>query len=70
MAVAALNIRRLGLLLAPLLDILAFCALVGAGVSLRASNTYAFALGYALSLLLRWPALRASQDQPAAWRIA
>jgi dolichol-phosphate mannosyltransferase len=69
-AVAALNIRRLGLLLAPLLDILAFCALVGAGVSLRASNTYAFALGYALSLLLRWPALRASQDQPAAWRIA
>jgi dolichol-phosphate mannosyltransferase len=68
-AVAALTIRRLGILLAPLLDILAFCALMGAGVSLRASNAYAFAIGYALSLLLRWPALRESQDQAAAWRI-
>ena len=69
MAVAALTIRRLGILLAPLLDILAFCAFVSAGLSLRASNAYAFAIGYALSLLLRWPALRASQDRAAAWRI-
>ena len=69
MAVAALNIRRLGILLAPLLDLLAFCAFVGLGASLRASNAYAFAIGYALSLVLRWPALRASQDQAAAWRI-
>jgi dolichol-phosphate mannosyltransferase len=68
-AVAAATIRRLGILLAPLLDILAFCVFVGAGLSLRASNAYAFAIGYALSLLLRWPALRASQDQAAAWRI-
>jgi dolichol-phosphate mannosyltransferase len=68
-AVAALNTRRLGILLAPLLDILAFCVFVGSGASLRASNAYAFAIGYALGLLLRWPALRASQDQPAAWRI-
>jgi dolichol-phosphate mannosyltransferase len=68
-AVAALTIRRLGILLAPLLDILAFCAFVGLGASLRAGNAYAFAIGYALSLLLRWPALRASQDQAAAWRI-
>jgi dolichol-phosphate mannosyltransferase len=68
-AVAALNIRRLGILLAPLLDILAFCAFVGLGASLRASNAYAFAIGYALSLMLRWPALRAAQDPGAAWRI-
>jgi dolichol-phosphate mannosyltransferase len=68
-AVAALNIRRLGILLAPLLDILAFCVFVGAGLSLRASNACAFAVGYALSLLLRWPSLRVPQDPAAAWRI-
>jgi dolichol-phosphate mannosyltransferase len=65
-AVAALNTRRLGILLAPVLDILAFCAFLGAGLSLRASNTYAFALGYALTLLLRWPALRAAQEPASA----
>jgi dolichol-phosphate mannosyltransferase len=68
-AVAAHNIRRLGIVLAPLLDILAFCACLGAGLSLRASNTYAFALGYGLSLLLRWPVLRAAEGPAAAWRI-
>jgi dolichol-phosphate mannosyltransferase len=68
-AVAGLDIRRLGILLAPLLDILAFCAFVGAGLSLRASNAYAFALGYALSMLLRWPSLRASQDPAVPSRI-
>jgi dolichol-phosphate mannosyltransferase len=68
-AVAALNIRRLGILLAPLLDLLAFCAFVGLGASLRASNAYAFVIGYALTLLLRWPALRAAQDPASAWRI-
>jgi dolichol-phosphate mannosyltransferase len=68
-AVAALNTRRLGILLAPVLDILAFCAFLGAGLSLRASNTYAFALGYALTLLLRWPALRGAQDPASAWGI-
>ena len=67
MAVAALNIRRLGILLAPLLDILAFCAFVGSGASLRAGNAYAFAIGYALSLMLRWPELRAAEA--AVWRI-
>ena len=61
MAVAAANTRRIGILFAPLLDILAFCAFVGAGQTLRASNVYAFAIGYALSLLLRWPAMRALQ---------
>ena len=69
MAVTALQIRRLGILLAPLLDILAFCAFAAAGMSLRAGNAYAFAIGYALSLLLRWPALRAAQEGSSAWRI-
>ena len=59
MAIAAANTRRIGILLAPLIDILAFCAFIGAGQTLRASNTYAFAIAYALSLLLRWPAMRA-----------
>jgi dolichol-phosphate mannosyltransferase len=68
-AVAALNIRRLGILLAPLLDLLAFCAFVGSGASLRAGNAYAFAIGYVVTLLLRWPALRAAQDPDSAWRI-
>jgi dolichol-phosphate mannosyltransferase len=58
-AVAGLDTRRLGIVLAPLLDIAAFCAFMAAGLSLRAANTYAFAIGYALSLILRWPALRA-----------
>ncbi len=70
MAIAALRIRRLGILLAPLLDILAFFARsLAAGQSLRGGNAYAFAIGYALSVLLRWPALRAAQDAPAAWRV-
>ena len=62
--------RRLGILLAPLLDILAFCGLVSGGLSLRASNAYAFALGYVLTLLLRWPALRAAEVPAAAWQTA
>jgi len=45
-AVTALNTRRLGILLAPLIDILAFCVFMSAGLSLRAGNTYAFAIGY------------------------
>ena len=61
MAVTALQIRRLGILLAPLLDILVFCTLVAAGLSLRDANAYAFAIGYALNLLLRWPALRKAE---------
>ena len=72
MAVAAIN-TRIGALLAPLIDILAFCAFVGLGESLRASNAYAFAIGYALSLSLRW---RVPRGQPTAadpgffWHIA
>ncbi len=71
MAVAP-NIRRLAAVLAPALDILAFCAFLNAGMTPRAGNAYAFALGYALSLWLRRPALRAAQDGawPGALRIA
>jgi dolichol-phosphate mannosyltransferase len=68
-AVAAVQIRRFAILLAPCFDILAFCAFLAAGLSLRASNTFAFAIGYGLSLMLRWPALRAAQPTPTAGRI-
>jgi dolichol-phosphate mannosyltransferase len=69
-AVAALNTRRLGILLAPLIDILAFCVFVSAGLSLRAGNTYAFAIGYALSLLLRWPTMRTAEDGRSIWELS
>jgi len=67
-AVAALNLRRLGILLAPLVDILAFCGFVAAGLSLRAGNTYAFAIGYALTLLLREPPPAGGEPRPG-WRL-
>jgi dolichol-phosphate mannosyltransferase len=67
-AVAALNVRRLGILAAPLIDILAFCGFVGAGLSLRAGNTYAFAIGYALTLLLSWPD-RAAEAPRQPWKL-
>jgi dolichol-phosphate mannosyltransferase len=58
--------RRSAVLLAPLVDVLAFCALIGAGLSLRASNSFAFAADIVIAWLLRWqamsPAERPSQD--------
>ena len=58
--------RRTAVLLAPLVDVLAFCALIGAGLSLRASNSFAFAADIIIAWLLRWramsPAERPSQD--------
>ena len=69
MAVAALDTRRLGILLAPLIDILAFCIFVGSGASLRAGNAYAFAVGYALTWLMRRPALRAAHDQASVSQV-
>jgi dolichol-phosphate mannosyltransferase len=58
--------RRSVVLLAPLVDVLAFCALIGAGLSLRASNSFAFAADIVIAWLLRWramsPAERRSQD--------
>ena len=61
MAVAAINTRRIGILLAPLIDVMAFWVFVGSGESLRAGNAYAFAIGYVLSLSLRWNVLRAER---------
>jgi len=66
-AVTALNIRRLVILLAPLIDVAAFCGFVAAGLSLRAGNAYAFAIGYALTLLLRDPA-RAAEGPRSSWQ--
>lgn len=63
------RIRALGVGVAPLIDIAAFCLLLAAGQSLRAGNSYAFAIGYALSLLLRRRAGNAS-EQAAGWREA
>ena len=40
--------------MAPLIDIAAFCAFMSAGLSLRAGNTYAFVIGFALTWLLNW----------------
>ena len=73
MVVAAIDTRRIGVLLAPLIDILAFCTFVGLGSSLRAGNAYAFAIGYAISLWSRRTALRAERnaaDAQILWRAA
>jgi dolichol-phosphate mannosyltransferase len=72
-AVAAIKTRRSAVLLAPLVDILAFCAFVGAGQTLRASNAYAFAIGYAVSLWLRRQALEEAYPGAGSrllWRCA
>jgi dolichol-phosphate mannosyltransferase len=68
-ALATENARRAAILLAPLIDILAFCAFVSAGLALRASNAYAFAIGYVLSLLLRWGELRAHEQSSSRTRL-
>jgi dolichol-phosphate mannosyltransferase len=61
--------RRTAILLAPLVDVLAFCALIGAGLSLRASNTFAFAAGLAITWMLRWWAKSAAERQSQAWHL-
>jgi dolichol-phosphate mannosyltransferase len=43
--------RRIATVLTLLIDVLVFCALIGAGQSLRASNLYALAVGLALQWL-------------------
>jgi dolichol-phosphate mannosyltransferase len=69
-ALAAADTRRIGILLAPLIDVSAFCAFLSAGESLRASNAYAFAIGYVLSLIVRrreFLALEPAASQPRLW---
>jgi dolichol-phosphate mannosyltransferase len=46
--------RRIAALFPILIDVLAFCALIGAGLSLRAANAYALAIGVVCSALWRW----------------
>ena len=46
--------RRIAALLPALIDVLTFCVLLGAGVSLRAANAYALAIGVLCGALLRW----------------
>jgi dolichol-phosphate mannosyltransferase len=53
--------RRAAVLIAPLIDVLAFCAMIGAGLSLRASNSFAFAADIVIAWVLRWRAMSAAQ---------
>jgi len=55
--------RRFAILLAPLIDIAAFCALMAAGVSLRAGNALACAAGIVVTWVLRWQAMNAAERQ-------
>jgi dolichol-phosphate mannosyltransferase len=68
-ALAAAHTRRIGILLAPLIDVAAFCGFLSAGESLRAGNSYAFAIGYLLSVLLRWRELSDLTQPPSRPRV-
>ena len=61
--------RRFAILLAPLIDVVAFCALMAAGVSLRAGNGLACAAGIAVMWVLRWQAMSAAERQSQNWRV-
>jgi dolichol-phosphate mannosyltransferase len=61
--------RRLAILLAPLIDVIAFCALVGAGVSLRASNALALTAGIVVTWAQRWWAMGSAERQAQDWRL-
>jgi dolichol-phosphate mannosyltransferase len=61
--------RRIAILLAPLIDVIAFCALTGAGVSLRASNGLAFAAGIVVTWVLRWRAMGSAERRSQDWRL-
>jgi dolichol-phosphate mannosyltransferase len=61
--------RRFAILLAPLIDIVAFCALMGAGVSLRASNALACAAGIVVTWVLRWQAMSVAERQSQDWQV-
>src|SRR5271155_1043262 len=68
-ALAGAHARRIGILLAPLIDVLAFSGFMTSGESLRASNSYAFAIGYLLSVLLRWRELSTFAQPPSQPRL-
>ena len=61
--------RRFVILLAPLIDIVAFCALMAAGVSLRAGNGLACAAGIVVTSVVRWQAMSVAGRQSQDWRL-
>jgi dolichol-phosphate mannosyltransferase len=61
--------RRFAILLAPLIDIAAFCALMAAGVSLRAGNALACAAGIVVTWVLRWQAMNVAERQSQDWQL-
>jgi dolichol-phosphate mannosyltransferase len=62
-------LRRLAILLAPLIDVIAFCALVGAGASLRASNALALTAGIVVTWAQRWWAMGSAERRAQDWRL-
>ena len=61
--------RRFAILLAPLIDIAAFCVLMAAGVSLRAGNALACAAGIVVTWVLRWQAMNVAERQSQDWQL-
>jgi dolichol-phosphate mannosyltransferase len=61
--------RRFVILLAPLIDIGAFCALMAAGVSLRAGNGLACAAGIVAMSVVRWQSTSIAERQSQDWRL-
>lgn len=61
--------RRFAILLAPLIDLVAFCALMTAGVSLRAGNGLACAAGIIVIFLVRWQSMSVAERQSQDWRL-
>jgi dolichol-phosphate mannosyltransferase len=61
--------RRTANLLAPLVDVLAFYALIGAGVSLRESNVFAFAAHLGVAWVWRFHAMTGAERQHQDWRL-
>jgi dolichol-phosphate mannosyltransferase len=61
--------RRIAILLPPLIDVIAFCALTGAGVSLRAGNGLSLAAGIVATGVLRWRAMGSAERRSQDWRL-
>jgi dolichol-phosphate mannosyltransferase len=57
----------MAVLLPALIDVVAFCLLIGAGLPLRAANAYALAIGLVLSALWRWRTQRGPARDAPDW---
>jgi dolichol-phosphate mannosyltransferase len=60
--------RRAAILLAPLVDVLAFFALTGLGASLRTGSALAFAADLSVASLWRWRSMPAAERTSLGWR--